>query len=87
MQQQQKTNSKAVVSLVLGAIALVPWASLCAIPAIILGVLARQEIWKTPEVKGDGLAIAGIALGAGALALWGLLLFLMFLASRMIGAG
>lgn len=57
-------NSKAIASLVLGAVALfVPVPFVLGIAAIILGNSARREIRANPQEQGDGLAIAGIILG------------------------
>jgi hypothetical protein len=58
---------KAAVSLVLGLLMLVPvpLLLLCSIPAIILGVWALVEIRQSNgRLRGTGLAIAGIAIGA-----------------------
>ena len=33
------------------------------LPGIICGHLARRDIWKTPRLKGDGLAFNGLAIG------------------------
>lgn len=52
-----KTNPLAIVSLVLGVIG-------CSIIAIVLGLVARSQIGKTPNAKGRGMATAGIVLGA-----------------------
>lgn len=60
----RRTSSLAVVSLVAGLLGwtLAPW--LGSIIAIITGHMARAEIRREPAaVEGDGLAVAGLALG------------------------
>lgn len=53
-------NSKAVAAVVCGAGGV--FTGVTAIPAVILGHLARREIRRTGE-QGDGLAVAGLVLG------------------------
>jgi len=72
----KKTNSWAVVSLVLGIVAL-PMiccygvGMLPAIIAIILGFIARREIKESGGTQtGGGLALTGIILGAAVLVLF-----------------
>ena len=62
-----RTNSFAVASLVcgLGQFMVGPLAT---IPAIVFGYKARNQIRRTGE-QGDGLALAGLALGWGAVIL------------------
>ena len=60
----RRTSSLAVVSLVAGLLGwtLAPW--LGSIIAIITGHMARAEIRREPAaLEGDGLAVAGLALG------------------------
>ena len=74
------TNQLAIASIACAAAQLlVP--ILTAIPAIILGHIARSQIRRTGE-NGDGLALAGLIIGyAGAvLGLIGLIVFLSILA-------
>jgi len=61
-------NSAAVVSLVCG-LAEVPTLGLSALPAVILGARARQQIRETGE-RGEGLAVAGLVLGWIALSIF-----------------
>jgi hypothetical protein len=46
---------------------------LAAIPAVILGHLARAQIRQTGE-RGDGMAVAGLVLGYMAIAAWAFIL-------------
>jgi hypothetical protein len=55
------TNSLAVASLICG-IAEIPTLGVSAIPAVILGSMARKQIRETGE-RGEGLAVAGLVLG------------------------
>jgi hypothetical protein len=64
------TSSTAVISLIFGILgwSFLPW--LGSIVAIIAGHMARAEIRRNPDtLEGDGLAIAGLALGWVMLAL------------------
>ncbi|MBW3657988.1 MAG: DUF4190 domain-containing protein [Actinobacteria bacterium] len=55
-----RTNTKAIVSLVLSII----WfGGLTSIPAVVLGVMARREIRERPDEGGAGIAMAGIIIG------------------------
>lgn len=54
-------NSLAAASLICG-LAEVPTLGLSAVPAVILGTRARQEIRETGQ-RGEGLAVAGLILG------------------------
>lgn len=56
-----RTNGGAVASLVCGVLGTVTF-GVTAIPAVVLGHLARREIRRTGE-QGDGMAIGGIVLG------------------------
>lgn len=74
-----KNNTLAIVSLVLGILCCIPFASL---GAIITGVIARNQIAASNgQQKGGELATAGIVLGALGIAL-GLLWFIVGLAGR-----
>jgi hypothetical protein len=57
-----KTNSLAIASLVCGIIQIAFVGILAAIPAIILGHIARRQIRQTGE-RGAGMAMAGLVLG------------------------
>jgi hypothetical protein len=61
MAPPQKTNGLAIASLVLGILCCVPFGGVL---AIILGVVALQQISAQPQTGGKGLAIAGIVLGS-----------------------
>jgi uncharacterized membrane protein len=72
-----ETNGLAVASLICG-LAEIPTLGLSALPAVILGIRARQQIRRTGQ-RGDGLAVAGLILG------WtGVALFLAAILSIMI---
>jgi type II secretory pathway pseudopilin PulG len=64
--QQKKTLGLAIASLILGCLFIIPCLGpICGIVAIILGIIALNTISKNQEtLKGNGLAIAGIVLGA-----------------------
>jgi hypothetical protein len=55
-----RTNSKAVAALICGVGSI--FVGLSAIPAIVLGHMARREIRRTDE-QGDGMAVGGMVLG------------------------
>jgi hypothetical protein len=81
---KQKTNSLAVISLILSILGLMPVLPVIgSIGGIVAGTIARRSIAANPEVEsGDGLARAGIILGwigvaLTVLAAAGLVLFLM----------
>jgi len=60
----QKTNSLAIVSLVLGIVSfLINPVFLISIAAVIVGFIANNQISKNPGFKGKGLAMGGIILG------------------------
>ncbi len=61
-------NSLAVASLICG-LAEVPTMGLSALPAVILGTRARQQIRETGQ-RGEGLAVAGLVLGWTAVVLF-----------------
>jgi len=70
------TNSTAVAAMILGLA--VPVFGLTAIPAIVCGHKARQEIRQTGE-QGDGMAIVGLVLGYLAIIVW-IMIILGFMA-------
>ncbi len=58
-------NSKAVASMVVGILSVVCCGAIVGIVAIVLGILARNEINASGGVQGgSGMALAGIILGA-----------------------
>ena len=78
--QIKQTNNLAIVSLVSGILgwSLLPW--LGSLVAIITGHMARAEIRRNPDTQeGDGLAIAGLIMGWGAVALTLLAIAAIFL--------
>jgi hypothetical protein len=68
MAPAQPTSGLAIGSMVCG-IAEVFTLGFAAIPAVILGHLARAQIRRTGE-RGDGMAIAGLVLGYLGIAGW-----------------
>lgn len=63
--QPPATDGGAIASLVLGIIGVMGCLALAGIPALILGVTARRRITQSGGTRqGEGLAIAGIILGA-----------------------
>jgi hypothetical protein len=69
------TNGLALGSMICG-IAEIFTLGLAAIPAVILGHLARSQIRQTGE-RGDGMAVAGLVLGYLAIAGWALVILLV----------
>jgi hypothetical protein len=69
------TNGLAIGSLVCGILEFFTL-GLAAVPAVILGHLARGQIRRTGE-HGDGMAIAGLILGWLAIGGWALLLLIL----------
>jgi hypothetical protein len=66
--QQPMFNSLAVASLICG-LAEAPTLGLTAVPAVLLGIRARQQILETGE-RGDALALTGLILGWTAIAVF-----------------
>ena len=64
------TNGTAIAAMICG-LAEIPTFGLTAIPAVILGHSARQEIRRSGQ-NGDGMALVGLVLGWGAIALYSL---------------
>lgn len=64
---QGQTNGLAIAALVCGVAQVFLW-FLAAIPAVVLGHMARKQIRQTGE-QGDGMALAGLILGYIGLAL------------------
>jgi hypothetical protein len=69
------TNGLAVGALVCGIVEFFTL-GLAAIPAVILGHVARSQIRRTGE-RGDGMAIAGLVLGYLAIGGWALIILLI----------
>jgi hypothetical protein len=69
------TNGLAVGSLVCGIVEFITL-GLAAIPAVILGHVARAQIRRTGE-RGEGMAIAGLILGYLAIGGWALIILLL----------
>jgi hypothetical protein len=72
------TNGLAIASLACG-VAQFAFGPLPTIPAIVLGHMARHQIKRTGE-QGAGMALAGLLLGWGAVALGAILIVLAFAA-------
>lgn len=75
----RRTSALAVVSLVFGILGWLPVPVIGSLVAIVTGHLARSEIRRDPGVDGDGMAIAGLVLGYGAIVVGFIALALMFL--------
>lgn len=69
------TNGLAIGSLVC-AIAELPTLGFAAIPAVILGHMARAQIKQTGE-RGDGMAVTGLVLGYMAIVGWAFILLII----------
>jgi Domain of unknown function (DUF4190)/Domain of unknown function (DUF1707) len=69
------TSGLAIGALICG-IAEIFTFGLAAIPAVILGHLARQQIRRTGE-RGDGMAIAGLVLGYLGIGIWTIIIFVL----------
>jgi hypothetical protein len=84
----RSTNSLAVVSLIFGIVCWFVLPFIGAIVAVVCGHLARGEIRRAgPDaMEGDGLAVAGLALGYTHLAV-ALLAALAVIAFLMLGFG
>jgi hypothetical protein len=85
---QQRTSGKAIAALVLGIVSMcVPYVGLVTgIIAIIFGVLGMKEVDRDPQnVKGKGMAIAGLVLGAVALLLY--LIVILFFGAFLMSFG
>jgi hypothetical protein len=65
---QVRASPKATWALVCGVIGMFVFAPLFSTVAITLGVVARNEIDRAPELEGRGKAVAGIVLGVIGLA-------------------
>lgn len=76
---QPPTSGMAIASLVCG-IAEFFTMGVAAVPAVILGHMARANIKRTGE-RGDGMAIAGLVLGYLGIACWSLFLVVLVVAA------
>ncbi|WP_370128934.1 DUF1707 domain-containing protein [Streptacidiphilus sp. EB103A] len=81
----RRTNGLAVAALVLG-LAELPTLGVTALPALICGHIARGQLRDRDE-DGDGMAVAGIALGWIAVAIFFVVLFLGVAAGHSTGGG
>ncbi|MFD8566468.1 DUF1707 and DUF4190 domain-containing protein [Streptomyces sp. NPDC057694] len=79
------TNGKAIGALACG-VGTFFCGGLTAIPAVILGHMARGEIRRTQE-QGDGMAVGGIVLGWLWIAGWAFLLVIIMIAAVGSGSG
>jgi hypothetical protein len=71
-----KLDGKALLSLLLGVLAIVPLSIFAGIPAVVLGHLSRGSIRKSQgRLKGSGLALAGLSMGYISVALLPVVLF------------
>jgi uncharacterized membrane protein YjgN (DUF898 family) len=67
------TEDKAIISMILGILALVSFSILAGIPAIILGKMSRDNIRASSgRLSGEGMATAGIVMGWVSVGLVGL---------------
>ncbi|HEX7731716.1 MAG TPA: DUF4190 domain-containing protein [Rhodanobacter sp.] len=84
----RSTNALAVVSMVCGIAAWCVFPFIGAIVAVVCGHLARGEIRRAPpgSTEGDGMAVAGLALGYAQLAL-GTLLIIAAMGFVLLGFG
>ena len=76
------TSGLAIGALICG-IAEIFTLGFAAIPAVILGHLARQNIRRTGE-RGDGMAIAGLVLGYLGIGIWTLIIIALALAPQSV---
>jgi hypothetical protein len=78
-----QNDDKAVISLILGVLALVSFSILTGIPAIVLGNASRQRIRASAgQLTGEGMATAGVVMGwisVGLIAVVGLMIVAMLL--------
>jgi len=71
-----RLDSKALVSLLLGVLSIVPLSIFAGVPAVVLGHLSRASVRRSQgQLKGSGLALAGLLMGYVSLALLPLVLF------------
>lgn len=80
----ERTNGLAVASLVLGIVSFFfCWAGiLTGIVAIVMGIVALNQIKTDASQKGKGLAIAGIVCGSLGVLIWGFSIIGVFLSGQ-----
>ncbi|MFV0134245.1 DUF1707 and DUF4190 domain-containing protein [Streptomyces sp. HMX87] len=79
----QRTNGKAVASMVCGILCLFT-GGFTGLPAVILGHMAQSEIRRTGE-GGDGFAVTGLVLGWVSVAGWALVMVMFGLLALLAG--
>ena len=77
--QPAKTSGMATAALILGLAGLL-FGFLTAIPAIVFGILGIIQTNKDPNLKGKGMAIAGVVLG-GVILVTSVLMFILIVTS------
>lgn len=70
------TEPLAIWSFVMGMLSLVCCGFILGIPAVICGHLALSKLQKEPQLRGKGLATAGLIIGYVAIAFW--LMYVVF---------
>lgn len=80
-----RTNTLALVSMIIGIVSFVFVPPLSSAIAVLLGYLARNEIRKTNEAGGS-MALAGVITGyvSGAYGILIIVLYVIFLSSRAV---
>src|SRR5713226_3901433 len=77
----QVTDGKAVVSLILGILAIFPFSIFAGIPAVVLGHISRSSIARSMgRLKGEGMALAGLIMGYLSVALIPMILIIAAIA-------
>jgi hypothetical protein len=75
------TPGKAIAALILSIVGLVLCPYIFSVLALVLGYMARGEIKRSNgALGGDGLALAGIIIGWGSIAIWTLFLIAVYAA-------
>src|SRR5260370_2729631 len=71
MNPSPTTDGKAVASVLLGVLSIVPLSIFAGVPAVVLGHLSRASVRRSQgRLKGSGLALTGLILGYLSLALF-----------------
>lgn len=73
----RRTSGLAVAALACGIAGLTLFPVLASIAAVVLGIMARDELRRDPALDGEGMATAGLVLGWIGVAL-AALVFLLF---------